>query len=159
VRIGRPIDSGLISRKLCDVRGVAVASDIYLKDRGCPERPEDLANHECMIDTNFREPFIWRFRENGQPLTVSVSGRLRFSNAEACLGASEERLGIAYVPDFVAGASIAAKRVRPLLGKFADEPFGIFAIYPPGRHLAANVRVLVEFLAERYRGTPKWGRL
>lgn len=159
VRIGRPIDSGLISRKLCDVRGVAVAADRYLERRGHPKRPEDLAEHECIIDTNFPQPFVWRFRDKSDTaLTVNVSGRLRFSNAEACLGASEAGLGIAYVPDFVAGTSTSAGRVRPLLQDFADEPFGIFVIYPPGRHLAASVRVLVEFLATRYRGTPEWSR-
>jgi len=160
VRIGRPVDSGLIARKLCDVRGVAVAADGYLEKRGRPERPADLEEHECIIDTNLREPFAWHFRnEDGKTLTVNVGGRLRFSNAEACLGASEAGLGIAYLPNFVAGPSIAAGRVRPLLQDFADEPFGIFVIYPPGRHLAANVRALVEFLAERYRGAPKWDRV
>lgn len=157
VRIGRPADSSLISRRLCHARIIALAADHYLAARGAPERPEDLARHECVIDTNFRDPFSWRFRDPaGQPIAVSVGGRLRFSNAEACLGAAEAGLGIAYVPSFVAGASIRAGRVRALLTDFADEPFGVYVLYPPGRHLAAKVRLLVDFLVERYRGTPVW---
>jgi DNA-binding transcriptional LysR family regulator len=39
---------------------------------------------------------------------------------------------------------------------FEPEPYGVHALYPHSRHLAAKVRVLVDFLAERYRGTPPW---
>jgi DNA-binding transcriptional LysR family regulator len=157
VRIGRPVDSGLVARKLCDVHAIAVAAETYLSAQGSPKRPEDLAKHSCIIDTNFREPFVWRFRDAaGKALAINVGGRLRFSNAEACLGASEAGLGIAYVPNFVAGASLAAGRVRPLLRDFAEEPFGIYVLYPPGRQLATKVRVLAEFLAARYRDTTEW---
>jgi DNA-binding transcriptional LysR family regulator len=33
---------------------------------------------------------------------------------------------------------------------------GVFALYPPGRHLAAKVRVLIDHLAEHFRGRD-WG--
>ena len=64
-------------------------------------------------------------------------------------------LGIAHLPDFVAGPSLAAGRTRALLSDYTEAPGGIFALYPPGRHLAAKVRVLVDFLAARYH-TPDW---
>lgn len=159
VRIGRPVDSSLIARRLCDVEIVALASADYLGAHGVPERPEDLAAHECIIDTNLREPLVWRFQErSGESIAVNVTGRLRFSNPEACLGAAEAGFGVAYLPSFVAGPSFRAGRVQALLRGFADEPFGVYAVYPPGRHLATKVRVLVDFLVSRYRGTPEWSR-
>lgn len=159
VRIGRPVDSSLIARRLCDVQIVALASQGYLEAHGVPARPEDLARHQCIIDTNRRDSFTWRFRDqSGQFLSVAVTGRLRYSDPEACLGAAEAGFGIAYLPDFVAGDSIRAGRVQAILRDFPDEPFGVYVVYPPGRHLAATVRVLVDFLATRYRGTPEWGR-
>jgi DNA-binding transcriptional LysR family regulator len=157
VRVGRPADSSLVARRIAPMTAVVVASDAYLAAAGTPAQPEDLAGHDCIIDTNFREPLVWRFRgADGAPVAVAVAGRLRFSNAEACLTAAEAGLGIALVPSFVAGASIRAGRVRPLLRGHEDEPFGVFVLYPPGRHLAAKVRVLVDFLAARYRGAPEW---
>ena len=157
VRVGRPADTSLIARKLCDVRIVLVGSDAYLKERGEPAAPGDLARHACIIDTNFREPGRWPFRgPAGEPVAIAVSGRLRYSNAEACLQAAEAGLGLAYVPSFVAGRSIEAGRVRPLLTPFETEPFGVHALYPHSRYLAAKVRVLIDFLAERYQGKPRW---
>ncbi|MDJ0391287.1 LysR family transcriptional regulator [Roseomonas sp. E05] len=157
VRVGRTEDSSLIARKLCDVRIVLVGAERYLARRGEPTVPGDLAGHDCIADTNFREPNLWRFRAaDGEPLAIPVAGRLRYSNAEACLQAAEAGLGLAYVPGFVAGPALRTGRVRRLLEAFEPAPFGVHALYPHSRHLAAKVRALVDCLIERYRGAPHW---
>lgn len=156
IRAGRVTDTSLIARKLCDMHTVVVASDAYLFTHGAPAHPTDLPRHQCIIDTNFRDPLLWRFRDGDAALTVPLTGRLRYSNAEACLQAAETGLGIAHVPDFVAAPSIAAGRTRTLLDRYREAPGGIYAMYPPGRHLAAKVRVLVDFLAARFRGGVDW---
>jgi DNA-binding transcriptional LysR family regulator len=89
-------------------------------------------------------------------ISFPVTGRLHYSTAVACLGGAEAGLGLAYVPSFVAGPAIAAGKVRALLTSFEPDPFGVHALYPHSRHLAAKVRVLVDFLAARYRGKPHW---
>lgn len=85
-----------------------------------------------------------------------VRGRVRYANAEACLRAAEAGLGLACVPAFVAGAAIRSGYVTCVLADYEPEPYGVHALYPHSRHLAAKVRALVDFLAERYRGTPRW---
>jgi len=153
IRAGRIADSSLIARKLCDMQTIPVASDAYLAQRGHPAHPADLTRHQCIIDTNFRDPLIWRFRDQDGPIAVPLTGRLRYSNAEACLQAAEMGLGIAHVPDFVAEPSLAAGRIRALLHGYQETPGGIYALYPPGRHLATKVRILVDFLATRFKDT------
>lgn len=153
VRVGRPSDSSLIIRKLCSVRIVAVAAPAYLRDRPPPRDPADLGQHDCIIDTNFRDPHRWPF---GAMPGAAVSGRLRFSNAEACLRAAEAGLGIACVPVFVAADALRAGRVMRLLQDFEAEPYDVHLLYPHSRHLAAKVRLLVETLVERYRDAPRW---
>jgi DNA-binding transcriptional LysR family regulator len=157
VRVGRPSDSSLIIRKLCAVRIVAVASPSYLERHGAPETPDDLASHACIIDSNFREPQRWPFRRNSaEAVSVAVNGRVRYSNAEACLQAAEAGLGIACVPGFVAGEAIRSGRVMRILQAFETEPFDVHVLYPHSRHLAIKVRLLVDMLVERYRDTPHW---
>jgi DNA-binding transcriptional LysR family regulator len=158
VRIGQPTDSSLIVRKLCAVRIVLVASRSYLDVRGTPVIPSELVEHDCIIDTNFHDPLSWRFRSGSdqQSLGTEVRGRLHFSNAEACVAAAEAGLGIARVPSFVAGARLRARLVEPVLSQYEDEPRGLYAVYPPARHLALKVRVLVDFLVSAFRGQPKW---
>lgn len=157
VRVGRPSDSSLIARKLCDVRIVVIGSSAYLKRRGEPQTPDDLVTLDCIIDTNFKEPNRWPFRDDrGNLIGVTISGRLRYSNAEACLNAAEAGLGLACVPSFVAGDALRTGRVRRVLQSFETEPYAVHALYPHSRHLAGKVRVLVDFLVARYRAKPAW---
>lgn len=157
VRIGAPADSSLMARRLCPARIVLVAAPAYLARHGTPHVPQDLAGHECIIDTNFRDPLSWRFRDPaGADLYVPVSGRLRFSNGEASLAAAERGLGIARLPSFIAGARIRAGAVRPVLAGFEEPALGVYALYPPARHLALKVRALVDFLADCFRNAPDW---
>jgi DNA-binding transcriptional LysR family regulator len=156
IRVGRPDDSRLIARKLCDVRIVVVGAPGYLERAGVPGAPEDLTQHECVIDTNFRDPRRWPFNVAGAERTAPVRGRIRYSSAEACLRAAEAGLGLACVPAFVAGEALRSGSVIRLLAGFETQPYGVHALYPHNRHLAAKVRVLVDHLAEHYRGTPSW---
>ncbi len=147
IRVGTPTDTTLTGRKLCTARVLALAAPAYLATHGTPQTPQDLANHPCIIDLNFREPHRWPFRTG----KVAISGRLAFSNASACLAAAEAGLGIASVPDFVADAALADGRVVAILTDFDPPPLGVFALYPSGRHLPAKVRVLVDFMAKALR--------
>ena len=158
IRIGKSADSSLITRKLCDARIVLVASPEYLAARGRPATLEDLAAHDCIIDTNFRDPFDWSFNSPRGQIAVAVTGRIRFSNGEACLAAAEAGLGIARIPSFIAGPRIREGRLVTLLPETEDLSHVIHAVYPPARHLALKVRVLVDFLANSFRGTPEWDR-
>jgi DNA-binding transcriptional LysR family regulator len=156
IRVGRPRDSSMIARKLCEVRILTVAAPQWLARHGAPDDPDALGAFACIIDSNFQEPGRWPFRIAGEIVGVAVRGRLRYGSALACLSAAEAGLGIACVPSFVAADALRAGRVRQVLHDYEAEPFGVYTVYPHSRHLAAKVRVLVDFLAERYRGTPPW---
>ncbi|HVG47494.1 MAG TPA: LysR family transcriptional regulator [Rubellimicrobium sp.] len=148
VRVGRPGDSSLVARKLGEAQIVTLAAPAYLAARGTPQVPDDLQAHDCIKDTNLRDPHRWTFRDGR---TVTVTGRLTFSNAGVCLSAAEAGLGVAYMPDFVAAESLRAGRVVQLLQGHEDAPIGIFALTPSGRHLAAKVRVLIDALVQGLR--------
>lgn len=157
VRVGHAGDSSMIARKLCDVRIVVIGSPAYLERRGAPQAPDDLQRFDCIIDTNFRDPGRWPFRNgDGERVSCHVGGRIRYSNAEACLKAAEAGLGLACVPSFIAGEAVRTGRMLRVLQAFEAEPYAVHALYPHSRHLAAKVRVLVDFLVERYRGAPHW---
>lgn len=155
LRIGETPDSGMMSRRLCDARIVVVAAPSYLAARGRPERPADLAGHDCIIDTNFRDGALWRFPGE---TPVAVEGRLHFSNAGASLAAAVAGLGVARVPSFIAGPMIRDGVVVQLLPAWEIPPRPVHALYPPARHLAPKVRALVDHLAAAFRGQPEWDR-
>jgi DNA-binding transcriptional LysR family regulator len=156
VRIGQLSDSSLIARKLAPVRMVTCASPSYLQAHGTPQSPSDLSAHQAIIDLNMREPQVWNYGAGGECMETRVHGRLRFASPEACLAAAERGFGIARAPDFVAADSLRSGRLSTLLCNFESEMVHVHAVYPHARHLAAKVRVFVDFLAKRFAGEPEW---
>jgi DNA-binding transcriptional LysR family regulator len=156
VRIGQLGDSSLVARKLAAVRLVTCAAPDYLARAGTPAGPEDLADHEAIIDTNAAEPALWRFAIDGRTQEVRVQGRLRFSGARSCVAAAQAGFGVVRAPAFAAADDLREGRLKALLCAFEPELIHVHAVYPHARHLAPKVRAFVDFLARRYSGEPEW---
>lgn len=158
LRIGKLDDSSLIARRLCDIRIVLVASPAYLSARGIPDHREQLDGHDCVVDTNFREPYLWPFLdENKQIITQPVKGRMKFSNAEVCLNAAIAGLGISRLPAFVVGEALKTGKLQTVLSSSEAPPLGLYAVYPPAKYIAHKSRALIDFLVEAFAGAPRWG--
>ena len=156
VRIGALPESSLVARKLATVRVVTCASPDYLKRTGEPRVPDDVAAREHIIDLNRRDPFVIDFGRGAGRTEVRIEGRLRFSNAHACIAAARAGFGIARAPAFVAADELRAGHLHALLREFEPDPIPVHVVYPTTRHLAAKVRVFVDFLAHRFVGEPSW---
>lgn len=155
IRIGNLSDSSLVARKLGEVHVRIAASPVYLEQFGTPQHWREMAQHQCIIDTNFRDPWHWPFADrDGEVVTVPVRGRLRFANTEACLQAAIAGLGIARLPGFVAAPALQRGDVVRLLENFDTPPLGLFAVYPPARHLAHRARLLIDFLVTHFTRFP-----
>lgn len=155
IRIGKLDDSSLIARRLGDVPVRVAASPAYLLQHGTPQHWRDLAAHACISDTNFRDPWHWPFVTScGEPVAMPIRGRLCFSNTEACLQAALAGLGIARLPGFIAAPALQRGDMIALLEAFAAPPLGLFALYPPARHLAQKTRLLIDYLADYFRQHP-----
>lgn len=156
IRVGQPQDSALKARKLGRMRIQIVAAPAYLDRRGTPRFPAQLAGHDIVTDTNFHHPDDWQFRQDGQPLSLSLPGRLRLANAEACVIAAEAGLGITRVPDFISAPAIRAGRLVPILGDHVEGEAGVHALTPGGRHMPSRLRLLLDFLRDRWGPDHDW---
>ena len=157
LRIGKLDDSSLIARRLCDIRIVLVASPDYLSVRGTPSHWDQLTEHDCVVDTNFREPYLWPFiDENQQLITQTVNGRMKFSNAEVCLNAAITGLGISRLPAFVVSEALKTGKLQTVLPSLEAPPMGLYAVYPPAKYIAHKSRALIDFLVEAFAGAPRW---
>jgi DNA-binding transcriptional LysR family regulator len=156
VRIGQLSDSSLVARRLAAVRLVTCASPDYLARAGIPATLADLGRHEVVMDTNLRDPSVWRFGPASDPQEVRVHGRLRFNGAEACAAAAVAGFGLTRSPAFAVADDLRAGRLVPILCSLEPELIHVHAVYPHARHLAAKVRAFVDFLVQRYAGEPAW---
>jgi DNA-binding transcriptional LysR family regulator len=142
-------DSSLIAKRLAPDRQVVVASPIYLARRGCPQRPGDLAHHDCLLLGESRQ---WSFNEAGVESTVRVNGALRSNNGELLCRAAAEGLGLMRAYELEVLCELrSGKLVQVLPGFEAASNAALWALYPSSKHLLPRMRALLDFLADWFR--------
>lgn len=157
LRISSAGSTAHVARKLAVSRNVLCASPDYIRRRGTPEKPADLAAHDCL--TYAYNADEWRFLDGkGVVHPVKVWGPLHANNGDTVRAASLAGLGIAWQPTFLIGEDLRAGRLVPLMPDYHLPDIDISALYPSRRHLSAKVRVMVDFLADAFKGTPPWER-
>lgn len=157
IRIARMADSSLIARRLAPNRLVLCAAPAYLRAHGAPHAVADLKGHECLLYSYLAAGDVWRLCGPGGERRLAVTGRLRINNGDALLAAALGGLGVALLPCFICGQDLRAGRLIQVLPAWsAPADTAIAAVYPASRNLSPKVRVFVDFLTERFSGTPYW---
>lgn len=155
VRIGEAGDSNLIAKKIGEMRLVCCASPAYLKRHGKPKKPQDLANHNCLVYSYLSSKHHWVFEDkNGSLINVPIKGSVEANNGEMLLAIAAQGIGIVLEPDFSASAALNSGALVPILTAYQPRRTNIYAVYPSRRHLSAKVRTFVDFLSERFRAEP-----
>ncbi len=150
IRFGGLTDSSLIARKLMDMRVVVFASPIYLERQGNPDRPEDLAAHNCLLQRSSADPSHWRFRVSDELTSVRVNGNFQANSPRAIAQAAAAGLGIGMGPLYVVEPYLGNGTLALLFEAEEATEFGLYAVYPPSRHLTARIRALIDHLAGVY---------
>ena len=137
---------------LCETRSLLVASRTYLRRRGTPATPAELAQHDCLHYLRPGDAPAWQLAPldgAGQKVTVPIAGPFAANNSEALREAAQAGLGIALLPDFSAQAALrAGKLVAVLPGWQPVGSFGahLYAIRPYSPYVPRAVQALVGFL-------------
>ena len=157
VRIGRLTESSLIARRLAPVRIVVCASPAYLDRHGTPRTPDDLAQHQCLINSTIVPSNEWRFiRPGGKPWPLTVDGPLRANNGDALKAAVLAGLGLTMLPSFIVGEALRLGQLVAVLADFIPQDVALNAVYPHSRLLSPKVRAFVDFMAHHFGPDPYW---
>ena len=152
IRFGALKDSSLVARKLMDMRIVCCASPDYLQANGRPDEPAALADHNCLLPVGAGPSDQWEFRINGQIRSVAVRGNFRANSPRAVAQMASDGLGIARMPLYTAEPFIESGHLSLLFEAQEAKVIGLHAVYPPGRHLTARVRAVIDHLADQLVG-------
>jgi len=149
VRIGRLQDSGLVARKLGDVRRVACAAPAYLKRRGTPKTPKDLASHSCLQFGALSPTPYWEFQQAGKARQVRIQGSFSSNQGAPVIAAARAGLGIVCTLSYQVQELVARGELREVLQPYAAPPIPVSVILPSGRLQPARVKALADFLQAR----------
>jgi DNA-binding transcriptional LysR family regulator len=159
IRISRSGSTAHIARKLAASRNIVCAAPGYLRQHGRPKAPADLAGHACIGYTFSATGDDWHlFDGHGLEHVVKVPSVMRANNGDTARAAALAGVGVIWQPSFLVGDDLRAGRLVPLLPGYRMADIDILAVYPSRRHLSAKVRVMIDFLADAFEGTPPWDR-
>src|SRR5580692_648908 len=159
IRIGKLPDSSLIARRLAPCRHIVCASPAYLQARGEPRSPEELEDdrHDCLAYSNRTIFDEWRFWIDGEWRSLRVRPtRLGVNNGDVLRDAAIAGIGLVVLPTFIVSEALRRGDLKAVLCDFELDDPAINAVWPPNRELSAKVRAFVDFLSERFGGTPYW---
>ena len=148
VRIGHLPDSTLVARHVGEMRRIVVASTGYLKARGEPKRPEEIAAHDTIQFGAMTASPDWRFVEDGREVRISPVPRFSSNSADAAIQYAEQDGGLTRVLFYQAAASLKAGRLKIVLAKYEQPPLPIHIVYPTSRLLSAKVRTFIDLVTE-----------
>ncbi|MGH1361850.1 MAG: LysR family transcriptional regulator [Burkholderiaceae bacterium] len=155
IRGGAPAHASLVSRSLCRMPVVLVASPGYLRAHGIPRTTDALLEHRC-IQQRFSDGSTgqWLFRRGRRRAMASPvpDAALVASESEAVVDLAVLGAGIAQVGIYGAIDHLRAGRLKRILPDVHDPGSREFNLhYPHRQFLAPRTRVVVDALLAHVR--------
>jgi len=144
IRVGELPDSRLAARRLGELRYGLFASPDYLARRGIPESPDELPRHELLHFTAGSHRAGWRLTRGGEIRRIEAPARLRVNNSFAVRDAAVRGLGIALLPNVVAGGATSSDQLTPVLPDWHPSAIPVHALFPSSRYLTPKVRAFID---------------
>lgn len=148
-------DSALVSRPICQLNAVLVASPEYLARREVPRTPQDLKSHR-LIARRFLDGRVseWNFRNKDGSITMvdpSDAAALTLSAPEAAVQAACNDVGITNIGVHLAWPHLVSGSLKVILHRYHyPGTFQMVMQYPHRALLAPRVRATLDYLLEKF---------
>ncbi|WP_295998784.1 LysR family transcriptional regulator [Rugamonas sp.] len=156
IRFGTSLDDMLAARRLAPNRRVLCASPAYLARHGAPATPADLARHRFALLVTAAGPLnAFHFERAGERYTHIVP----LEQAWECNDGAMVRAwalaghGIAQKSIWDIASDVHAGRLRIVLRDWPTREAAVHALFHPNRYMPPRVRLLLDFLIERFDQT------
>lgn len=131
-------------------RFAAAAAPAYLAQRGRPEHPRDLLQHDCLRGRGASGGLLpWEFERDGEivmidppgPLIVNLGAAVEVTIQSALAGT-----GVVFLFEDWLRPHLDSGALEPVLPDWWQEFSGPFLYYPGRRHVPAPLRAFVDFI-------------
>ena len=163
IRGGLLPDTSLVARRIADMDWVTCASPVYLKARGVPQHPSELAPRPAEGKSKHRIPghaiagyfssltgraFPLEFHKDGEQMMVHGQVEVAVNESTAHLSALLAGVGVGQAFKFMAAPHLESGRLRRVLDDWTRPRQPLHVLYASNRHLSAKIRLFVDWVAE-----------
>ena len=154
IRTGTLADSTLVARRLGQLTWLTCASPRYLKQFGEPESVAALGAHRVInyLSSSTGRPFEWRFRVDGEDVSMTMRSRFSVNETEAYVQCGLEGLGLIQLSEFAVSAYLASGRLKEVLADARCAPVPVSIVYPQARVTMA-IRTFADWIVEIARSS------
>jgi DNA-binding transcriptional LysR family regulator len=147
IRIGHPSESRLMAFKIGESSRGLYAAPKYLKTKGSPKHPRELAKHTLMAFRNAqREELSWVLSRGSETHEVKVDGPLSVENFQALAEGAIAGMGITVLPNLFFQNPIRRGLLVRVLPDWEFKARDIMAVYPARELKPAKLQAFLEFL-------------
>lgn len=143
--VAPPDSASVVAHPLLQFIRVVVAAPAYLKKRGTPREPEQLAAHECLAQHGSANASgSWRLIDGAEARIITVRGGLRSNAPLALRDLARDGAGVALLPEWLVADDLAAGRLRRVLAAWSSVPITIWAIHRTELRGTPRVRAFLD---------------
>jgi DNA-binding transcriptional LysR family regulator len=155
VRLGERLEQDMIAVPISPkLRMAAFGAPSYFVERGRPQTPYDLAEHNCIslrMSTS-GGLYAWEFERDGKELRVKSEGQLVFNDAGLIMEAALAGHGIAFMIEDHVTEQLADGTLVRVLEDWCEPFDGYYLYYPSRRQPSPAFSLVLDAL--RYHGRP-----
>ena len=148
IRIGTLGNTSAIATRVGALRRVVVAAPVYLKRRGMPKAPRDIATHDTIAFLGMDGVERWVFAGG---VEAPIKPRLIVNTAEAAVDAAVSGFGITRMLSYQAADALSDKLLVRLLRDHEGDEIPVHVVYPDGRHPPPKLRAFLDALVPQLR--------
>jgi DNA-binding transcriptional LysR family regulator len=156
------LNGDFVARRLACSEFIACAAPSYLKRRGQPRHPSDLAAHDGVLPATSavrRELTLYRGGDAHNAKEIATiptpTPALSTSHIDTIYAAAVAGLGIAGLPSFVVADALQQGRLERVLPQWHGVTLTLYAAMPSRKHVPARTRAFVDFLVATFGGDRK----
>lgn len=152
------LDGDFIARRLAGSEVVMCAAPSYLDQRGRPQHPRDLQEHEAMIPTFTREATFKRYQalsgpdEENEVRIVPHRPALSTIHIDTMYAGALAGLGVAPLPSYVIEDALLENALERVLPEWYLLTSSIYAAMPTRKYVPARTRAFIDFLVATFGG-------
>lgn len=159
--LSQPLQGDFVARRLARTEIVACAAPAYLRRRGRPVLPQDLAAHELLLPlrSDLRsgvrfERAVGEGRAGEATTLLPPQPVLRTASADTLLAAAVAGLGVVGLASMVIDEALREGRLERVLPEWRLFALTLWVGMPTRKHLPARTRALLDFLVETFGARP-----
>lgn len=151
IRAGELKDSTLIAKKLGSTWFGIYATAKYLKTKGRPSHPRELAKHSCLQFTPVGIE-SWKLVGPSGSLHAALPGRIILNDLAAVKELAVQGVGLAFLPNFYVQEELDGKKLERVLPEWRSNTNSVHFVYPAQRFVTPKLSAFIEMSTATLRG-------